>query len=56
MFKEELDSNIRDDLSGIKPGCESIFVEIAGSNNKKAVAGCMYRAPNSDSTSFIRKH
>ena len=23
--KEELDSKIRDDLSGIKPGCESIF-------------------------------
>ena len=51
--KEELDSKIRDDLSGIKPGCESIFFEIAGSNNKKAVVGCMYRAPNSDSTSFI---
>ena len=40
-------------MSGIKPGLRIDFAEIAGSNNKKAVVGCIYRVPNSDSTSFI---
>ena len=51
-IKEALDSTFRDNLSGPKPGYESIFVEIAG-RNKKVVVGCVYRAPNYDSTSFM---
>lgn len=49
--KDGLDSKFRSDLSGARPGYESIFVELSGSN-RKTVVGCVYRAPNSDSTSF----
>ena len=51
-IKDALDSKFCDDLNGPKPGYESIFVEIA-SHNKKAVVGCVYRAPDYDSTSFL---
>lgn len=49
--KEEMGSKIRSDLSGAHPHYESISVELSLSN-KKLVVGCVYRAPNNDSTSF----
>ena len=51
-IKDDLEFKLRVDLSGSNSGYEIVFVEIT-SFSKKIFVGCVYRAPNVDSTSFV---
>ena len=51
-INDSIEYKLRCDLSGSKPGYESIFIEVVDSKNKHILIGCVYRAPGYEVKSF----